>query len=69
MNSFLVPKTPAFNPPIHIGNQLVLSWSNGTLQQSTNLLGPWIPTPGASSPFTNDVSTNGPRMFYRISNP
>ena len=71
INHFLVPKTqsvPVFNPPLHIGNQLILSWSSGTLQQATNLLGPWTPT-GATSPYTNDVTTNGPRMFYRVTNP
>ena len=69
VNNFLVSRTPTFNPPLHIGNKLVLSWSTGTLLQSTNLLGPWTPVGGATSPYTNDVSTNGPRMFYRVSNP
>lgn len=72
INNFLVPKVlpaPVFNAPIRNGNQLVLSWSTGTLQESTNIMGPWTPVGGATSPFTNDVSTNGPRMFYRLSNP
>jgi hypothetical protein len=68
INNFLLKTAPTINKPLRIGNQLVLSWSNGSLQQATNLLGPWIPT-GATSPFTNDISTNGPQMFYRVSTP
>jgi hypothetical protein len=71
INHLLIPKVvalPVINPPIHNGNQLILSWSSGTLQQATNLLGPWTAT-GATSPYTNDMTTNAPRMFYRVSIP
>ncbi|HEY4417609.1 MAG TPA: LamG-like jellyroll fold domain-containing protein [Verrucomicrobiae bacterium] len=47
------------------GNNLNLSWTAGTLLQSTNLLGPWT-TNGNSSPFIVDPKTNGPQMFYRV---
>lgn len=63
-----IPTVPAFSaPPMLSGNKLILSWSGGTLLQSTNVTGPWTPT-GATSPYTNDITTS-PRMFFRISNP
>ena len=48
------------------GNQVVLTWTWGTLLQATNLLGAWTPVP-ASSPYTN--SPTAPQQFFRISNP
>ena len=45
---------------------LVLNWANGTLVQSTNLLGKWV-TNTTSSPFMV-VPTNR-QMFYRLSLP
>ena len=74
VNSFIPPvppptATPAFSgKPIINGNKLVLSWTGGTLLQATNLTGPWIPAPGATSPYTNDITT-APRLFFRVSNP
>jgi hypothetical protein len=70
INNFRLPTVPSFiDPkPIRNGNQMVLRWDTGTLQQSTNLLGPWVPT-GATSPYTNDVTTNAPQLYYRVSNP
>ncbi len=69
INSFrLSPVTPMFTaPPALHGNKFVISWSGGTLLQSTNVAGPWVPT-GATSPFTNDVTT-APQMFYKLSTP
>ncbi len=64
----LTLQTPVLNAPLISGNQLVLTWSVGTLLQATNLTGPWTPT-GATSPYTNLISTNSPRLFYRVSNP
>lgn len=65
-SSVSIPVLPA---PIRSGNQLVFSWTTGTLLQATNLTGPWTPT-GKTSPYTNViVSTNAPQMFYRLSNP
>jgi hypothetical protein len=46
------------------GGQLVLSWDQGVLLQATNVMGPWIPNPTATSPFTNDM--NQPAMFYKV---
>lgn len=53
--------------PVRLGNSLVLTWTNGTLQQATNPLGPWAPT-GTTSPYTNDMSTNS-QMYFRLSFP
>ena len=59
---------PVFSsPPVLNGNQLVVTWTGGSLLQATNITGPWTPT-GATSPFTNNVTTH-PQMFYRVSNP
>jgi hypothetical protein len=64
----LPPAGPAFSsPPVLNGNNLVITWTGGSLLQATNLTGPWTPT-GATSPFTNNVTTY-PQMFYRVSNP
>jgi hypothetical protein len=43
---------------------LQLSWSAGTLQGATNLLGPWTNVPGATPPFS--TNTTGPAMFFRV---
>jgi hypothetical protein len=71
VNYLLLPAAvpvPAFSsPPVLNGNNLVITWTGGSLLQATNLTGPWTPT-GATSPFTNNVTTH-PQMFYRVSNP
>ena len=51
------------------GSSLILSWTNNansTLQTSTNLLSAWTPVVGATSPYTNNILTNGPIRFYRV---
>lgn len=58
---------PVLAMPVRSGNQLVFTWSNGTLQLATNLLGPWTPS-GATSPYTNVLSTNA-QMYFRLSIP
>ncbi|HOB32158.1 MAG TPA: hypothetical protein PKH32_04680, partial [Verrucomicrobiota bacterium] len=50
-----------------LGNQQIFTWPYGVLVESTNVLGPWTPVPGATSPYTND--TVGPQKFYRVRNP
>lgn len=47
------------------GGLLTLAWSgNGTLLQATNVSGPWLANPAATSPYrTNPAS---PAMFYRL---
>jgi poly(hydroxyalkanoate) depolymerase family esterase len=48
------------------GNQVVVTWSWGTLLQATNLLGPWTAVQ-AASPYTNSLTA--PQQFFRVSNP
>ena len=56
-------------PPVNInvvsggGGAMTLSWSQGTLLQSTNLAGPWT-TNLATSPYT--LQTTNSRMFFKI---
>jgi hypothetical protein len=75
VNSFITPvpvtpPTPAFNgKPVLTGNQLVLTWSNGTLLSSTNVAGPYLPVAGATSPYTNLINLTTPDMFFKLSNP
>lgn len=66
INSFVV--LPVFGGIIRNGNQLVINWANGSLQSSTNISGPWTSVSGATSPYTNDVSTNA-QMYFRVSTP
>jgi hypothetical protein len=61
------PARPAFSgSPAVINGKLVLQWSAGSLQQATNLTGPWVPS-GATSPYTNNLAV--PQLFFRLSNP
>jgi hypothetical protein len=60
-----VPPSLAFSSS---SDQLVLTWiSDYQLVTATNLLGPYAPVPGASSPFTNAFI--GPQRFFRLSLP
>jgi predicted alpha-1,6-mannanase (GH76 family) len=43
---------------------LTLTWTNGTLLEATNVLGPWLPDPSAASPF--QITPTAPSMFYRL---
>src|SRR5947207_1627707 len=46
------------------GNNLVLSWPAGeSLQTSTNIAGPYTNVPGATSPYTNDMTLDRQRFF------
>jgi len=56
-------------PPVTLtiapsGNNVVLTWPNGTLEQSTNAAGPWTPNPAATSPYTQP--TTNALQFYRV---
>ena len=46
-----------------VGGQLQLQWSQGTLLEATNILGPWT-TNSAPSPFT--ITPTGPQKYYRV---
>jgi hypothetical protein len=69
VNAALLPaqsSAPVFGgPPVLMGNNFVLTWSSGYLLSATNVAGPWTHT-GASSPYTNNVTT-APMMFYKLS--
>jgi hypothetical protein len=48
-----------------VQGQLVVSWAGqATLQSSTNVIGPYVDVPNASSPYTN--SSQGPDGFFRL---
>jgi hypothetical protein len=45
-------------------NNLVLAWPSGwTLQSATNVLGPYLDVPGATSPYTKDMKLNAHEYF------
>jgi len=46
------------------GTNPQLTWSQGMLLQSTNVVGPWTTNSSATSPFI--VNPTGPQMFYRL---
>jgi len=49
------------------GSNLVLNWPPGwSLQTATNVTGPYIDVPGATSPHTNDMTLD-PHRFFRLS--
>jgi hypothetical protein len=57
---------PSLTNRVVSGNQIVLTWSWGTLLQATNLTGPWTAIQ-AASPYTNSQTAS--QQFFRISNP
>jgi beta-glucanase (GH16 family)/fibronectin type 3 domain-containing protein len=61
-----VPGTQIFSSQFSSGS-LILDWTQGTLLSATNLLGPWLPVAGASSPYTN--KPGGSQKFFRIQLP
>ena len=64
--------TPAPPPPVLLANfqpgSIVLTWTNGTLQQATNLNPPvfWLDLPAAISPYTPPL--DGDASFFRLRN-
>jgi hypothetical protein len=68
----IVTLQPAVQPPPTLqlsfsGANMQLIWSEGTLLEATNLAGPWIAPPGASSPLI--VVPTSPRKFFRVQVP
>jgi len=48
------------------GNNLILTWPSGwSLQTATNVPGPYSDVPGATSPYTNDMTLK-PQQFFRL---
>ena len=50
------------------GANLVLFWTNTafSLQTSTNVAGPYVTIPGATSPYTNLTTTNAAGFFRLV---
>jgi hypothetical protein len=61
--SFTAPATVTVSLAVLPGAHLQLTWSQGSLQTSTNLLGPWSILEGATSPFTTNLI--GSQQFFR----
>jgi hypothetical protein len=56
----ILPVTLTITPS---GTNVVLSWPQGSLQQATNVLGPWVPN-NATSPYTTPATNS--QTFYRV---
>lgn len=70
-STITVTVTPLTPEPIGFqttSGKLILTWTQPGffLQTSTNVAGPYITVPGATSPFTNVIGTNA-AQFYRLS--
>jgi hypothetical protein len=50
------------------GANVVVTWNTGTLQSSTNVLGPFTPVPGATLP-TYTIPAAGAQQFFRVTFP
>ncbi len=48
----------------HSGNNVILTWAEGTLQSASVVTGPYSDIPAVTSPYTNTVS--GTQEFYRV---
>jgi hypothetical protein len=54
--------------PLAITQNGILSWTGtSTLQSATNVAGPYLDVPGATSPYTNDSGAL-PQQFFRLRN-
>ena len=48
----------------HLGQNVVLTWSVGTLQSSGTINGTYVPVGGATSPYTNAIGIDP--KFFRV---
>ena len=64
-----VPPTPEPIVPQVQSGKLIMSWTQGSfyLASSTNVLGPYVKIPGATSPYTNNTGSG--TLFFRLVNP
>ena len=46
------------------GDNVILTWPNGTLQESSDALSGYTDVSGATGPYTNAIS--GPQRFFRV---
>ena len=66
-NHYLAGEYGTANPPLQVtysGGLVTLTWPAGTLQQSTNVPGPYVDVPGATSPFNPPGGHS--QQFYRV---
>jgi len=62
----IVPSQPAAVAYTRQAKQMVMTWPAGfTLQTATNIAGPFMDVPEATSPFTN-AFTGDPQRYFRI---
>lgn len=60
-----IPAPPTVSLSIsHSGNNVILSWPSGKLQQADNVAGPYGDLINATSPYTNSVTATN--RFYRV---
>jgi hypothetical protein len=59
----IVPATVILNCQL-VGGQLVLTWTNGTLQSAPTITGPFTDISGASSPYT--LVPSGDQQYFRV---
>jgi hypothetical protein len=59
---------PLSAAPVNNNAGLVLSWTNSafSLQRATNVVGPYVTVPGATSPYTNLTTTNAAGFFRLV---
>jgi hypothetical protein len=70
LNGFQLSGPGAYNLFVNLGmqqngSQITLTWPNGTLLETTNLLGPWT-TNAAASPFTFTPSPTQAQKYYKV---
>jgi hypothetical protein len=61
--------TPASTPPVLVsiqssGNNLAITWADGTLQSASNVTGPWSEVSEGTSPWP--IVPAAPQQFYRV---
>ena len=61
--------TVTVNPSVAVAVQasagaFIFTWPYGTLESATNVVGPWSPVAGATSPYTN--ASSQPQQFFQI---
>jgi hypothetical protein len=64
---YLAGSSVAKPPSIGVARQgasLVLTWSGGSLESATSVVGPWVTVSTASSPYS--VTPNESARFYRL---
>ena len=64
----IVPAVPPDPVITSFSNRITVSWSGAyELWAATNVLGPFVPVPSATSPYTNSLS--GSQRYFRLKSP